>query len=265
MALEETKLRSRRALLAGATAGVAVLAAQHLGRPLAVRAADGDPVFLGQWNEATGLTEITNNSTPGDALLARSTHGIAIKAESTHGPAIACGSEDACAVIGESTHWIAVQGNSFGTDPSDVGIGVQGNGGSIGVQGGSDQGHGVEGSSDQGLGVCGSSKNGTAVMANIEPGGSGTALDVHGPVYFDSAGRVTIGQGAHWVTVHPLLPLDVDKSKILVTLLGNPTGSGKKAVPVYLGYVQITDSATFDIVLTGPAGRQVDAAFFVIN
>ena len=58
--------RSRRALLAAGLGGLAALAAQALGRPVPVRAADPNDVVLGATNTATTTTKIqnlANNST----------------------------------------------------------------------------------------------------------------------------------------------------------------------------------------------------------
>jgi hypothetical protein len=257
MALEETKLRTRRALLAGATAGAAVLAAEQLARPLAMRAVDGDPVILGQVNGETSTTQIVNNAT--EVLNLESTgDGFALKATSIKQPAIACYSEDGCGIRADSDHSIGVLGSSMGTEPSDTGDGVVGFGTTNGVSGQSDGGCGVSGFTYSGVGVG-------AWVKEREGESKGIALAAHGPVLFDSAGRVTIPQGARLVTVHPPVELDVDGSKILVTLLGSPEDKAKKATPICLSHVQITDSATFDIVLTDAAGRQVDAAYFIIS
>lgn len=51
-----TARRSRRAILAAATGAAAATAAAALGRPLSAVAADGDPLMLGQQNEAETVT-----------------------------------------------------------------------------------------------------------------------------------------------------------------------------------------------------------------
>jgi hypothetical protein len=89
----------------------------------------------------------------------------------------------------------------------------------------------------------------------------GLALRVIGMVAFSSADRGTIGVGASPATVTPAGGVS-DFALILVTLQGNP--SGKKASA--FSHVEPNPSAgTFEVVLTGPTGRAVDFAYFVIG
>jgi len=53
-----TVARSRRSVLAAVAGAAASLAAASLGRPLPAAAADGDPLLLGQQNQANNLTEL---------------------------------------------------------------------------------------------------------------------------------------------------------------------------------------------------------------
>jgi hypothetical protein len=172
-------------------------------------------------------------------------------------------------VLGRSGTGVGVRGESDGVGvegrtSGPESIGVLGGSPNTGVHGSGDR-VGVWGKSLPGVAVQGDTQDGIAVSANVF--GSGVALIAHGPVIFDSAGRVTIPRDAQSVTVTSPVGLDVGSSKVLVTLLGNPTAPGKKAVPVQvcLSHVEITSETTFAIVLTDQAGQQIDAAFFVIR
>jgi len=220
MAVEDTKPRSRRALLAGAAAGAAVLAAGQLARPLAVGAADGETVLVGHSYEATATTEIVNNATDADVFRVASTKGMGIKATSIDKPAIACHSEDECAVIGASEHGIALVGQSFGTAPSDQAIGVQGEGTKGGVWGFSTPGIGVSGFTNSGEGVHAESLSGTALVAVSHAGGH--AIAAHGPVIFDSAGLLTIAAGKS--SISKAVGALSATSMVLATLQTNRSG-----------------------------------------
>jgi hypothetical protein len=185
-----------------------------------VGAADGETVLVGHPHEATATTAIANHATGADVLSIESTAGIAIKATSIKGPAIGCGSEDAVAIIGESEHWIGVQGNSLGILPSDVGIGVQGNGTSCGVDGRSDEGFGVSGSTKSGEGVHADSMSGTALVAVSH--GSGVALKADGPVVFSRSGLLTIAAGKS--SISKAVGALSATSMVLATLQANRAG-----------------------------------------
>ncbi len=93
---------------------------------------------------------------------------------------------------------------------------------------------------------------------------TGPALDVSGRAVFSSAGRALVAAGSDRVAVASPVPVS-DASVILVTLLGNPKGTGRKAVAVYVSHVEITGTDAFDIVLTGPAGKDVSASYLVVE
>jgi hypothetical protein len=80
----ESKAPSRRALLAGALGGLGALAASAIGRASPARAANGDPVVLGQVNNATANTQIYTNSA--SAVYGESSN---IGADAIHGVAAA--------------------------------------------------------------------------------------------------------------------------------------------------------------------------------
>jgi hypothetical protein len=248
-------MRSRRALLAGAAVGAAVLAAEQLARPLEVQAADDDPILVGHSYEATGTTGIVNKTTDADVFSVQGTAGIGIKATSIKAPAIACGCEDACAVIGESTHWIAVQGNSLGILPSDVGTGVQGNGTQCGVDGRSDEGFGVSGSTKSGEGVHADSMSGTALVAVSH--GSGVALKADGPVVFSRSGLLTVAAGKS--SISKAVGALSATSMVLATLQSNRAG-------VYIqAAVASRASGRITIHLNKKVTAATKVAYFILN
>ena len=102
MAVDSTKPRTRRAVLAG---GLAAAAAASLGRAQPVSAHDPDDVRLGAPNSATIQTGITNNATNGSAFAAyASGTGHGVDAISPTGTAVYAdsGSSTGPAVIGRS-------------------------------------------------------------------------------------------------------------------------------------------------------------------
>lgn len=242
MVIETTKVRSRRALLAGAAAGVAGVAAGRLAQPLPAQAADGEAVILGGDNESTHTTNIQGGGlrVEGGMLgFALIVHGV------NDGPGILANST-ADAVVTEAS----IHGSGTGID------GQSGTG--IGVRGHADDGTGVQGRSANSLGVHGISDGGIGVIAESD---GGCALSVLEKVAFSSADRGTIGAGRSRATVTPSGGVS-DFALILVTLQGNP--SGKKASG--FSHVEPNPSAgTFDVVLTGPVARTVDFAYFVIG
>ena len=100
-----TNPSSRRALLAGTAAGLAVAAAGQLARPLSALAADGDPVLVGQApTRQRTTTSITNTATDQAVLDGREHQGVgnrrAAAGTTGSGPT--------------SRSWIAVEGDSHG-------------------------------------------------------------------------------------------------------------------------------------------------------
>ncbi len=232
MAIETTKVRSRRALLAGAAAGVAGVAVGRLAQPLPAQAADLDPVILGTYQSSTKTTSIQGGGLRvegGELPAALIVHGV------NNGAGILANSMVEDVVTPDSTH-----GSGTGID------GQSGTG--IGVRGYAADGTGVHGISDAGIGVL-------AESAGV------CALSVIGKVAFSSADRGTIIAGRSRATVMPPGGLS-GFALVLVTLQGNPSGKRASA----FSHVELNPSAgTFDVVLTGPAARAVDFGYFVIG
>jgi hypothetical protein len=175
-----TNSSSRRALLAGAAAGLAVVAADHVARPLAAEAADGDTIHVGDSLTAESTTTITNSDTPAAILHLEGTHSCPIEAVAVERSAIVADSRETAAIWGRSQRWIGVQGNCDEAGPDDPGIGVQGNGSHAGVMGRSASGVGVTGDSDTGWGVTGGSHGTVFGMSGGVMGGSDLTVGVFG-------------------------------------------------------------------------------------
>jgi hypothetical protein len=94
--------RTRRQLLTGGTGALAaVLTAEALARPAPAQAANGDPLILGQANDATHNT-ILNNTTPGNfgLVLHCLVDGIGLEAEADTGVAVLGVSNSGAGVAG---------------------------------------------------------------------------------------------------------------------------------------------------------------------
>jgi hypothetical protein len=191
--------RTRRQLLAGGTGALAaVFAGEALTRPAPAYAGTDGDVVLGQENNETTATAITNSTDGGDALLctaAGSGYGLFSQSDSGDG------------VHGTSSggNGNGVRGLTFSSSGSGVlgenrvdGNGVSGlvsNSGASGVYGQNDgTGFGVAGRAAGGVGVLGDSANGTGVWASSQ---NATALKVTGTAQFSRSGVATVaGTGA---------------------------------------------------------------------
>ena len=171
MPIESTTPRSRRAILAAALGAGAATVASALGRPLAVRATDGNPVVVGGSYTATRVTKIDALDAGGigtNAFWGSSHDGIGVVGTSTTGNGVQ-GSGGSGGVFGTSTNADGVYGGSntangvYGTSAS--GDGVHGDSSSAtGVSGKSTSGDGIGGLSTSGIGVHGTSDSGYGVF-----------------------------------------------------------------------------------------------------
>jgi hypothetical protein len=215
--------RSRRSVLRLALGSAVGAVAGVLGWPAATRAADGGNVILGQANDATATTTITNPTASFSAVWGNSSAttgtGVGVRGDtaSTGGSGVwgnatgdgggygVHGTGPSAGVFGESPGAFGVQGSS--TD----GYGVFGGGGIGGVEGSGGQ-FGVLGAS-AGIGVKGQSSTGTGVDATSI---SGAALSVHGKLKLSRSGRASVSAG---------------HSKVVVTMTGVTSSSYIIATP----------------------------------
>jgi hypothetical protein len=150
----QTSRRSRRDALAGAAGALGVLAAESLVRATPARAADGDPVILGQGNIASSFTIIQS---PGGGVYGIASNGI---------------SAGVLGRIGNESTMFAPSAGVVGTSHDGVGVhGVSDT--NAGVKGLSSSGAGVNAQSTSGVGVFAQSSSGAGVQAQTSTGFAG--------------------------------------------------------------------------------------------
>jgi hypothetical protein len=225
---------SRRSLLLAGLAAATATVANAIGRPAAVRAADGDPVLAGQSVTAESTTEI--HATDEGALIVRTdaTGSSAIDAQSTGGSANigvrgSADGENSTGVLGYSSNGIGVGGSSL------TGVAVMGttaNPGAIAVFGYSPEGVGVR------------------ARSNV-----GTALDVVGKAVFSRSGRVTVPPGSHSVA-HTVAGLTSSSMVFAVVETGDATTWVRKVSPT---------SGRFTVLLNKKVTTPTRVAWFSIG
>jgi hypothetical protein len=238
-------------MLAGLIGALGAFAATALGRPTAVRAADGDTILMGSENHCTNTTEVIAST--GIGLF-----GI--------GPEVGVrGSSSGVGVLGTAspgTAVVGVSGLSGVSIPDYTGVygaSTAGSGGR-GVWGFSSNGRGVFGQSSSGQGVRGYSATGSAGYFSTSATDKGAAIRAIGRVRLDNcAGVATIVSGTNSIPVTPGIVL-TSSSAVTATLLGDAGGSTTvKRVAVN------TSTGVFTIVLTNPASANVKVAWHVFG
>jgi hypothetical protein len=265
--------QSRRALLGAGLGGLVALAVHAIGRPLTARAANGDPVLVGNANEGTQTTLLTN-SNGGTAFFAQTT-GIndvgvgALVGKNDDGIGVEASSEQGQAVFATCTNGQAV----FASSETDVGVragssertGVYGSSGGApaiapaktGIFGYADQdaaARGILGQSTLGSGVHGFASSGTGVHAQTL---SGTALRVTGRATFSRSGRLTLAAGQSSVAKTGILLTSA--SLVLAVLQTNRTGIFVRAV------VPSPSTRSFTVYLNAAVPASTNVAWFVLN
>jgi hypothetical protein len=163
--------RSRRAVLAGALAGLGATVASAIGHVAAVDAANGDVVHVGDQALTGTQTTIISSATESISVL----WGNATSASGTG---------------------VGIRGDSA----SPFGSGVWGTSPGTGVKGTSDIGTGVRGTSNTGIGVRGTSGPGTGIVGIASVvGDSDTGTGVQGE---SNSGTAVRGLGFHGVGVY---------------------------------------------------------------
>ncbi len=225
--------RSRRAVLTAGAAGAAAWLLGRVAAPEAARSASGDPLVLGQSNDATGFTTLVNNDAGVQVLNVTAPNAaVGIRAD------------------------VGIFTGIFGSSTGD-GISLWGANAGTGT--------GVNGTSEHGNGVAGSTSTGSALFGASGFGGGGNALKAVGPVDFSSAVRATIPAHADHVDVAIVFGDDseqldlTDTSKVVCTLMSNPFGRD-------LHYVSINPATnTFTVHMTGPVRTAIDVSCVVFR
>jgi hypothetical protein len=277
--------RSRRQLLAGGAAAVGVVAAEALTRGTPAAAANGDPIAMGQLNQASSGTSI--NDSGGDTTFAAlaTASGTALEGDAVDGTGVSGTSvtgigvsgttqstvDSAAALYGEITSLspgafsAAVRGKNDGTGGDGIGVygshagagwGVYGTAlGGIGVFGNVAAGTGVEGSGTTGVfGVAGS-RHGVGVLA--QNNGGGPALQVDGVAAFSRSGVATVPAGKSQVT-HGLSLTSA--SFVLATIQGNVTDLYVRGVTIAAG-----SNGSFTIHLSQAVKSKTKVAWLAVN
>lgn len=257
MTLDTTSPRTRRSLLAGALGGAAALAAEALGRPLAVNAANGDIVHVGDDLTGTGITRI---ATTGDAGLYGRTSKSGAGVAGVYGQATAgFGS----GVVGEATNAlggpIGVRGKSAAGSGTGVsGLADPGGNDSIGVLGVANNG---------GTGVLGraGTNGGTGVKGEaLEPGKIGlhayanlgsTALKIEGKIVSNRSGRTLMAKNTSSKKINVG---GVTSQSIVIAVLGsNRSGRYVRAV--------VSASGSFTVYLNTSLQSDAWINWFILN
>lgn len=294
MSFDGGYLRTRRALLGGAIAGVAALVANGVGRPAAVEAAtDDQAVHKGVVNLTGAITTVSNNT--GSALkgvantssqnkagvigVSSSPHASGIFGQGVFGVSGFGSGATGAGTIGSSSKPGGSGAQGINQSTTGEGVGVKGeskSGGDIGVLGiatastGSNRrgvvGRGIEGevTNPDGLAVNGdvSGLGASAVGGNFIGGGPNhsVALKAEGPIKFpSSSGIATIASGQTNVNVTSVhCPAG---SKILATLMELPGISN----PARLWLAARLNDTSFELLLTAAPDNSVKVAWFIIN
>ncbi|HWF81257.1 MAG TPA: hypothetical protein VN695_11795 [Streptosporangiaceae bacterium] len=237
----------RRALMLGAAATGAGVAASVAGGGIAEGAATGHPVLLGKANTAHGTTQVTTSAGNGlqGQTSASGNSGVVgfDTASGSNGHGVYGHSIHGSGVLGVSQHATGVTGFASTSNQSGV-AGID--------QATTSGGHGVFGQSQHGNGVFGNSQNGVALHGNSK---HGLALQVQGKAKFSQSGVTTVSKGHKSVTVS--LPGVTPSNIVLATIqrpLGNLAVAGAQA-----------GSGSFTITLTGTAGGSVPVGWMVIE
>jgi hypothetical protein len=274
----------RRALMFGAAAAGAGVAASVVGGGMAQAAPDASAVQLGKANSTGPTTSISSSA--GTGLEGRTSKkgnagitgfddtdkagdsGYGVYGRSNYGPGL----------LGISVHRDGIVGNTYTSGYSGVaGLDFAKTDGAHGVYGQSNNGHGVFGISFNatgvvgqgntpgqsgvagvdmakhgGNGVYGQSTHGTAVYAGSD---NGTALHVAGKAIFKTAGVAHVASGSDSVTV---AVQGVTSSSIVLATIQEPQGTlsvtGAKA-----------GSGKITITLTSKAKSSLPVGYFVVN
>jgi hypothetical protein len=265
--------QSRRALLGAGLGGLVALIAHVLGRPLATRAANGDPVLVGNAHTGTQTTQLTNTNggtaffaqttgtnEPGvGAIAAVNNDGIGIEAHSDSdagvfatsvvGPAVIATSNDNVGVRGLATFASGIYGSS-GEAPNQPASKT----GVFGYGAFDASSRGVLGQSGPGTGVHGFASSGTGVHAQTL---TGTALRVTGRATFSRSGRLTLAAGQSSITKSGIQLTSA--SLVLAVLQTNRVGIFVRAV------APSPSTSSFTIYLNAAVPGTTHVAWFVLN
>ncbi len=240
--------RGRRALMFGAAAAGAGVAASLAGGGLAEAAPDaGGAVQLGKSNSAKATTQVITKG--GDGLKGQTSatnHSGIVGFDTSSGPGghgVYGNSVHGDGVLGISAHKTGVVGQCSTVNESGVaGIDISTAAGA----------HGVFGQSSHGDAVLGTSANGTALHGESA---NGLALKVAGRAKFSHSGVVSV-PGGH-TTAHVSVPGMVSSNIVLATIQNPQSGIFiEGAAP---------GSGGFTVTLSGSSESSVKVGWIVLD
>jgi hypothetical protein len=227
MAIDETRMQSRRALITSGVAALAAMGALALGRS-STRAATGDPVVLGYSNTADNQTIIRREDGRSEVALAGGTNGLLS--------------------VGNSDYSEAIRGVTTAHNGTGVYGLTQGDRTQVAIWADAVDRPG------EGIALKGRTKNGVALWAECT---GGEAIHAIGPTVFSRSGRLvfTAGQQTKTLKGRRLTA----KSLVLATIQGQVAGLS------VLGVTVNVLRQNFAIRLNKPAPREVVAGWFLVN
>jgi hypothetical protein len=260
----ETKSPSRRALLAGALGGLGALAASAIGRASPVRAANNDPITVGNAFTGTSTTTISNSSNSNSVFEAASSAGGAgVLGTSNSSYGVAGSSASGNGVYGQSSSSNGVWGESFNAGASGVygentnhGYGVAGRSNAAPLISGIDASALLGDNTADGIGVWARSAHGIGLFAEAV-NADAVALKAQGVAQFTRSGKLTILAGHASVTKSSIR---IDAGSLLLAVLQQDR-SGifvRSAVPNATG-----DS--FTIHLNKAVASDTKVGWFIVN
>src|SRR4249920_1742463 len=99
MAIDANTATSRRALLLASVGGAAALVAQAIGRPLSIRAADGEAVEVGGEYQGDSVTQITASGGV-NAIAGVSDSGVGLAGSATTGSGVTGAADTGIGILG---------------------------------------------------------------------------------------------------------------------------------------------------------------------
>jgi hypothetical protein len=248
---------SRRALLAGALAGIGAAATRAFSSPFAARAAgdDGATVTVGATlDDVQATTSLGNVTNAAPVLALNSTSGVPLTTET--------GADGSAAITARAPSGgggIAGVAGNHGTGTfRHVGVFGFADGGAPaqprGVWGKATTGWGVYGEAPQGVGTVGKTINGVGLWGI---GGTGLALKADGRVRFErSSGVATIPAGSMQRTIDPGLNI-TSGSFVLLTPKVNLGGRSL--------WFTTNPRQTFTIHISSPRSFDTRIAWFLVG
>ena len=285
MAIEVTTPRSRRAILAAALGAGAATVAAAVGRPLGVKAVDGEAVLVGGAYSSTLVTEIDAGTGTTAAIRGTADDGSGLHGQSNSGAGVNGTSQSGIGVIGFSTapaqpaiagvssaSSTGVQGFSYlssgAVPPTPANTGVYGyaaeDASARGVTGETTAGQGVSGIATTGRGVNGATASGVGVFASATTGYGSFSTTSTG---IGARGHSATGTGGYFDTNGPKIGtalMVVGRARFMNCVGVATIRKGTSRVTVTPGLDLVSTSAVV-ATLMGSAGGTTAVRYVAVN